>query len=57
MEEAKSYAAEYVLSQLSLQADGSPAVQGVVPMATVIAQPPAAYQVILFAFQKMLKRF
>jgi len=53
VEEAKSYAAEYVLSQLSLQTDGSPAVQGMLPMATVIAQPPpTAYQVILFALQR-----
>uniref|UniRef100_F6YGW9 APOBEC1 complementation factor n=1 Tax=Ciona intestinalis TaxID=7719 RepID=F6YGW9_CIOIN len=38
VEEAKSYAAEYVLSQLALQADGTPAV---VPMATVFQQPSA----------------
>ncbi|XP_002127144.2 putative RNA-binding protein 46 isoform X1 [Ciona intestinalis] len=48
VEEAKSYAAEYVLSQLALQADGTPAV---VPMATVFQQPsaPAAPYPGLFA--------
>ncbi|XP_076808642.1 putative RNA-binding protein 46 isoform X3 [Clavelina lepadiformis] len=40
-EEAKSFAAEYALSQLALQADGSPAV---VPMTTVIAPSAAGYQ-------------
>uniref|UniRef100_H2Y5I5 APOBEC1 complementation factor n=1 Tax=Ciona savignyi TaxID=51511 RepID=H2Y5I5_CIOSA len=39
VEEAKSYAAEYVLSQLALQPDGSPAV---VPLATVLPQATAA---------------
>lgn len=42
IEEAKSFAAEYVLSQLALQADGSPAV---VPVPAVLAPPAPTYQV------------
>ena len=42
IEEAKSVAAEEILSHLGLQADGTPAV---LPMATVISPPSTSYQV------------